>query len=79
MTQEFDAEKYYMKGSPFGVTDREIETHGMCLEDPKTQCHDSCSKFMKRQCNGAILIRQAGGTTWISRGWFHLRDGKEDV
>uniref|UniRef100_A0A6M3X621 Uncharacterized protein n=1 Tax=viral metagenome TaxID=1070528 RepID=A0A6M3X621_9ZZZZ len=69
--QEFDAEKYYMHGVL--IFDSDIEKYGMCLEDPEKECHDSCKKFMTRKCNGAVLIRQAGGKTWQSRGWYKVR------
>lgn len=71
--REFDAEKYYMIGKPFGITDQEVEKYGMCLEKPDEECRDSCPKFMKRQCSGAVLIRQAGGKTWMSRGWYKTK------
>ena len=70
--QEFDAEKYFMH-SGF-VSKRDIEKYGMCIESPQKMCHDSCQKFMTRQCNGSVLIRQAGGTIWVSRGWYKKHD-----
>jgi len=73
--QEFDAEKYFMRPQPW-ISQRDIEKYGMCLEDPEKECHDSCSKWLKRKCGGAVLIRQAGGKTWMSRGWYkaHVRE-----